>query len=81
MLTAQEAKTKTLEIIVKNAKNYITKTVEPKILEATRIGRFNCSVNHTHYAKALRIEVVKLLEEQGFRVKVADVFYDIFWGE
>ena len=80
MLTAQEAKTKTLDIIAKNAKEYIAKTVEPKILEATRIGRFNCSVNHTH-TEAFRAEVAKLLKEQGFRVKIASTFYDIFWGE
>ena len=81
MLTAEEAKTKTLEIITKNAKEYIANTVEPKILEATQAGRFYCSVRHTHYTKALRAEVAKLLAERGFTVKIADAFYDIFWGE
>lgn len=81
MLTAEEAKAKTLEIINKNAKEYITNTVEPKILEATHVGKFYCSVRHTHYTKALRAEVAKLLAERGFTVKIADAFYDIIWEE
>lgn len=81
MLTAEEAKTKTLNIINKKAKEYIANAVEPKILEATHVGRFYCSVRHTHYTKALRTEVAKLLAERGFTVKIADSFYDICWGE
>jgi hypothetical protein len=80
-MTAAEAKEKSLETITKLAKEYITNKVEPKIEEVTRYGTFHCTVNHPYHSKQLRTKVADLLKAQGFKVKIADNFYDISWEE
>ena len=80
-MTAAQAKEKSLETITKIAKEYIINKTEPKIEEATRCGVFHCTVNHPYHSNMLKTKVANLLKTQGFKVKIADNFYDISWEE
>jgi hypothetical protein len=81
MITAAEAKEKSLEIIAKNAKEYISKTAEPKIEETTRYGVFHCTTSHPFHSAPLRAKIADLLRAQGFTVTIGNNFYDINWEE
>ena len=81
MMTAAQAKEKSLGTITKIAKEYIINNVEPKIEETTRYGTFHCTIKHPYHSKQLRTKVADLLKAQGFTVKIADNFYDISWEE
>ncbi len=78
MISAAQAKEKTLETIHQTAKEFILNSVEPKIDEAIRFGQFTCTVNHTHNL-AFQGAVTELLEKEGYTVIAEERYYDIEW--
>lgn len=79
MMTAAQAREKTLEAILQEAKEFRVNSIEPKIEESVRFGRFKCTVTHTH-TQAIRDTVVELLEKEGYSVVAEPTYYDITWG-
>lgn len=78
MITAAQAREKTLETITQVAKEFLINSVAPKIDEAVRFGNFKCTVKHTH-AQVFRDKVMELLELEGYIVTAEDSWYDIMW--
>ena len=78
MMTAEQAKEKTLERITKVAKEFIVNTVEQKIDAAIAFGEFSCTVKHNHNI-AFQEAIVGLLEKEGFSILFGEGYYDISW--
>lgn len=76
MITAAQAKQKTMEKVTQIAKEFILNCVEPAIEEAIAEGRFKAtpSFDGVPNPEITGAEVVKLLEEQGFEAE--HVCYD-----
>ena len=80
MMTAAQAREKTLETILQAAKEFLVNSVEPKIDESIRFGSFKCTVKHTH-TPAVRDTVMELLEKEGYSVVAESTYYDIAWED
>ena len=78
MITAVQAKEKTKERITQAAKEFIINEVERAVDIAISVGRFNCTVNHTHTIP-FQEAVTELLEKEGFTVITEEGYYDIDW--
>ena len=78
MITATQAKEKTKERITQAAKEFIINEVERAVDVAISVGRFNCTVNHTHTVP-FQEAVVELLEKEGFTIITEEGYYDIDW--
>lgn len=76
MITAAQAKEKTLERIIQIAKEFITNCAVPAIDEASAEGKFTAtpSFDGVPNPEITGAEVVKLLKEQGFEAE--RVYYD-----
>lgn len=76
MITATQAKEKTAERLQQLAKEYIINVVEPAIDQAIKNGRFfvTPSFKEVINPEQTGVEVVKLLQEQGFEAE--HVYYD-----
>ncbi len=76
MITAAQAKEKTMERITQIAKEFILNCAEPAVEEATLVGRFTAtpSFKGVPNPEVTGAEVVKLLQEQGFEAE--HVYYD-----
>jgi hypothetical protein len=71
MMSAAQAREKTMEKITQIAKEFIINCAEPAIDEAVAEGKFKAtpSFEGVPNPKILGAEVVKLLEEQGFEAE------------
>ena len=78
MITATQAKEQTKERIRTLAKEFIINEVERAIDVAISVGRFNCTVSHTHTIP-FQEAITELLEEEGFTVIAEEEYYDIDW--
>ena len=76
MMTATQAKEKTTERLQQLAKEYITNIAEPAIDQAIKNGRFYVtpSFKEVINPEQTGVEVVKLLQAQGFEAE--HVYYD-----
>ena len=76
MITAAQAREKTLERITQIAKEFITNCAEPAIDEAVAEGKFKATPSFEGVVspEATGAAVVELLEEQGFEAE--HVCYD-----
>ena len=78
MITAEQAKEQTKERIRTLAKEFIINEVERAIDVAISVGRFNCTVSHTHTIP-FQEAIAGLLEKEGFSVLFEEGYYDISW--
>jgi hypothetical protein len=76
MITAAQAREKTLERITQIAKEFITNCAEPAIDEAVAEGKFKATPSFEGVVspEATGAAVVELLQQEGF--KVDHVYYD-----
>lgn len=73
MITAAQAREKSMEKITQIAKEFITNCAEPAISEAISEGRFKATPAFEG-TDIIGEEVVRLLQQEGF--KVDHVYYD-----
>ena len=71
MITAAQAKEKTMERIAQVAREFITNEVDTAVDKAISFGRFNCTVNLKGIVnpKATGAEVVNQLQALGFETQ------------
>lgn len=48
MMTAAQAREKTLETITQTAKEFLINSIEPKIAESVGFGSFKCTVKYSY---------------------------------
>lgn len=78
MMTAAQAREKTLEKILQTAKEFRVNSIEPKIDESVGFGSFKCTVKHSH-TPTVRDTVKELLEKEGYSVVAEPTYYSIAW--